>query len=109
VRSSAARKQRKLARNAAKAVVLRRYYRCPRPRCNHYWTGKKTSEPKQCPKYPKYPSPAHHLLWRSPRGGLNYYDKSNWEYGGSPHDDLAERYCFDVEIKMALTFGAYQQ
>jgi hypothetical protein len=49
VRSSAARKRRALARKAAKPSFWIAY-RCPRPSCQHYWRGRKTTAPKQCPK-----------------------------------------------------------
>ena len=50
VRSSAARRKRRLARDAAKPSVWGTDYWCPRPSCHHRRRGKKPTDPKQCPK-----------------------------------------------------------
>src|SRR5215472_16306690 len=49
VLSAAARRQRKLARNAAKPLVSGADYTCPLPSCHHRWRGKRRTA-QQCPK-----------------------------------------------------------
>jgi rubrerythrin len=46
--SLAKRARQKREKEETEPFILKRNYRCPR--CYHYWIGKKTTDPKQCPK-----------------------------------------------------------
>jgi len=46
--SRAKRAQQKRKKEETESFMLKRNYRCPR--CRHYWIGKRTTDPKQCPK-----------------------------------------------------------